>query len=170
MSRISTHLALVAAMDRDRVIGRDGAMPWHLPEDLRRFKQLTLGAPVVMGRKTFDSIVAALGRPLPGRRSLVVTRTPRDGSNDVRFFGSLDAALASVRGEPQVFVIGGGEIYAQALPFAATLYLTEIDACFAGDTRFPAIDPELWIESERETHTSAGTPPLAFAFVTYRRR
>jgi dihydrofolate reductase len=165
---VRSNLALVAAHDRNRVIGRDNAMPWHLPEDLRHFKQLTLGAPVIQGRKTFESIVASLGKPLPGRRNLVVSRSARviDGAE---CFTSLDAALDACASAPHVFVIGGGEMYALALPIAARLHLTEIDASFGGDTHFPSFDRRDWREVARDSRSSEGASGLRFAFVTYQR-
>lgn len=169
MSPPRANLALIAACDRNRVIGRDNGMPWHLPEDLRRFKQLTMGAPVVMGRKTFESILASLGRPLPGRRNLVVSRSASFTQTDVTTYRSLDAALEATAAEPRVFVIGGGELYALAMSQASTIHLTEIDAAHEGDTHFPPIDPREWRETAREAHVSAGAEGLRFAFVTYER-
>lgn len=163
---IRPNLALIAALARNRVIGRDNGMPWHLPEDLKHFKATTLGAPVIMGRRTFASI----GRPLPGRRNIVITRdASRLAGNAVEVAPSLDAALALAGDTQRVFVIGGGEIYAQAMPLAAHLHLTEIDAEIDGDTHFPPVDPQLWRAVSREPRTH-GDPPLAYAFVTYARR
>jgi dihydrofolate reductase len=164
-----SNLALVAAFDRNRLIGARGAMPWHLPEDLRHFKQLTLGAPVVQGRKTFESIVTQLGRPLPGRRNIVITRGALRAERGVEFCDALDAALALAGVASPVFVIGGGEIYREAIAYAARLHLTEIDAAFEGDTWFPEIDPKLWRETARANHAQAGAQPLRYAFVTYDR-
>lgn len=139
-------LILVAAMARNRVIGRDGGMPWHLPADLAHFKRVTLNHPVVMGRKTFESI----GFPLPKRRNVVVTRR-----SDVRFDGaetasSLDQALSRLEGEVAVMLIGGGQLYREALPRADVLELTLIDAEIDGDTTFPAWPEEEWREVARE--------------------
>ncbi len=153
-----TRVTLVAAVDRVGVIGADGAMPWHLPEDLRHFKATTMGHPMVMGRKTFDSI----GRPLPGRRTIVVTRNRHWQHADVETAHSFDEALALAGPADEVFVVGGGEIYAQALPFAHRMILTEIDTEVAGDTRFPAWSRDQWHESDRVAHEG-------FAFVTYER-
>jgi dihydrofolate reductase len=164
-----SNLALVAALDRNRLIGARGAMPWHLPEDLRHFKQLTLGAPVIQGRKTYESIVAQLGRPLPGRRNIVITRRTVSAARGVEFCDSLDAALALAGVASPVFVIGGGEIYREAIAHAARLHLTEIDAAFEGDTWFPEIDPKSWRETGRDWHVQAGPQPLRYAFVTYDR-
>ena len=156
-------IALVAALARNRVIGADNRLPWHLSEDLQRFKALTLGHPVVMGRRTFESI----GRPLPGRRNLVVSRDAAFSAGGSEAFGSLSAALAACGAAETVFVIGGAQIYALALPLARRLHLTEIDADFAGDAYFPEFDRGEWIESSRERrHAGAG---FDFAFVTYER-
>lgn len=161
----SPHLALIAAVARNGAIGRDNALLWRLPEDLKFFKRTTLGCPVVMGRKTFESI----GRPLPGRRNVVITRDPTWRAEGVDVVHSLEAALAatSTPDTERVFVIGGGEIYAQALPLADEIVLTEIDADFEGDTFFPAWPREAFREHSRETHTAeAGWD---YHFVTYRR-
>jgi dihydrofolate reductase len=156
-------VSLIAAVARNGVIGRDGRMPWHLPEDLKRFKALTMGHAIVMGRKTFDSI----GRLLPGRRTIIVTRQRNYRVEGADVVHSIDDAIALARGDDEVFVIGGGEIYVQALGRANRLHLTEIDATAEGDVHFPAIDRTQWHETSRETHRAAdGT---AFAFVTYDR-
>jgi len=158
-------IALVAALDRNRAIGRDGAMPWHLSDDLKRFKALTLGKPVLMGRKT----ARAIGRPLPGRPNLVLTRgatAPFDGQAVVH---SLDEAVARA-GNGELMVIGGGEVYALALPRAARMHLTEIaTATSDADTFFPAFDPGEWREVAREHHPADARHPLAFDFVDYER-
>jgi dihydrofolate reductase len=161
-------------MARGRVIGQGGRMPWHLPADLRHFKATTLGKPVVMGRKTFESIGC---RPLPGRSNLVVTRSDpaRFEAAGALVFPSLDAALAGARGlarrdgAGEVAVIGGGEVYRQALPLADRMVLTEIDLEAEGDTLFPAFDPADWREAARDPHPAEGGRP-AYAFVTYERR
>ena len=144
-----TELALIAAVARDRVIGLNNTLPWHLPEDLQHFKRTTLGAPIVLGRKTWDSI----GRPLPGRHNIVVTRQANWQAAGASRAVSVAAALAWAGEVPRVFVIGGAELYAQALPLADALYLTEIDAAFAGDAYFPAFDPSLWTLTQRDSHT-----------------
>jgi dihydrofolate reductase len=159
-------VSLVAAVARDGVIGRDGGIPWRLPEDLARFRDLTMGHPVVMGRRTWESLPDRF-RPLPGRRNVVVTRNPDWTAQGADRAGSVEDALDLLAGEPEVFVIGGGEIYTAALPHADELRLTEIDADVEGDTTFPTSDPGEFEETARENHVSAdGTP---FAFVTYRR-
>ena len=159
-------IAIIAAMASNRVIGKRGALPWRLPEDLKRFKELTTGHPVIMGRKTFESIVAVLGKTLPNRRSIVVTRSARYASPGCEVATSLAGAILLV-GEQQAFVIGGAEIYAQALPLADNMYLTEIDARFEGDAWFPEFDRSEWIETARESRVSAAQ--LAYSFVDYRR-
>lgn len=151
-------ISLVAAMAGNRVIGAGNRLPWHLPADLQRFKRLTMGAPVIMGRKTHESI----GRALPGRRNIVVTRRPGASWDGCEVAGSLDAALAAARDAPEVFVIGGAELYAAVLPRADRLYLTLIDADYPGDTLFPEFDAADWRETARE-------PGDGFAFVTFER-
>jgi len=152
---------LVAAVAANRVIGANGKLPWHLPEDLKHFKTLTLGHPVVMGRKTWES----LGKALPGRENIVVTRAPGYEAPGASVASSLDAALALCAGEPTVFVIGGGELYAEALSVADGLLLTEIQRDYAGDARFPAYDRAAWRETQRKPHT--GADGLRFDFVLY---
>ena len=156
--------ALVAALARNRVIGVGNRLPWRLPEDLARFKRLTMGAPVIMGRKTRESI----GRPLPGRRNIVVTRERAATWEGCVVAHSLDEALALADDAPEAFVIGGAELYAEALPLADELLLTEIDAEVKGDTFFPSWDRAAFQEESREQHVSeAGIP---FSFVRYVRR
>jgi dihydrofolate reductase len=159
-------VSLLAAVARGGVIGRGGTIPWHLPEDLARFRELTTGHTVVMGRRTWDSLPDRF-RPLPGRRNIVVTRSPEWSADGAERAGSVDEALALVGGDEHVFVLGGAEIYAAALPSADELLLTEIDLDVAGDTFFPAWDREAFVEIAREPHVAGdGTP---FAFVTYGR-
>ena len=156
----------MAAVARGGVIGRDGGIPWRLPEDMARFRELTMGHPVVMGRRTWESLPDQF-RPLPGRGNVVVTRNPDWSAQGADRVGSIEEALTLLESEPEVFVIGGGEIYATALPYADELHLTEIDADVEGDTTFPSWDPGEFEEASRETHvTGDGT---SFAFVTYRR-
>lgn len=162
---MTARLSLIAALADNRVIGRDNRMPWHLPEDLKRFKRVTLGAPVIMGRKTFESILAALGKPLPGRTNIVVTRNRDYAQPGCTVASSLDEAIALAGAAEQVFVVGGGEIYAQALPRAQRLYLTLVHIDVDGDAYFPAFAASEWREIERE----AGTGDPAFEFVTYER-
>lgn len=161
-----TQITLVAAVATDGAIGRDNALLWHLPEDMARFKALTFGKPVVMGRKTWDSLPARF-RPLPGRRNLVVSRSATELAG-AEVFASLEAALAACP-EPEVCVIGGSEIYAVALPHATRLALTEVDAAFPdADRHFPAWPRDQFTEAARETRTS--TAGVRFDFVDYLRK
>ena len=157
------HVFLVAAVAANGVIGADGKLPWRLPEDLKHFKALTLGHPVIMGRKTWES----LGRPLPGRENIVVTRSAGYDAPGASVAASLEAALALCAGEPVVYVIGGSELYAAALLFADGLVLTEIHRDYDGDTRFPDFDRKSWRETQRKRQTSADG--LRFDFVLYER-
>lgn len=144
-------VTLVVAATRDGVIGRGGGMPWRMPSSLKRFRALTMGRPMIMGRKTYASI----GRPLDGRDTIVVTRNSDFKENGVHVVDSLAAALrlaqrlAAARGVDEIIIAGGGEIYAAALPYATIVHLDWIDAIVAGDTRFPALDPSEWDEVER---------------------
>jgi dihydrofolate reductase len=159
-------ISLVAAVARNGVIGRDGTVPWRLAEDMQRFRELTTGHPVVMGRRTWESLPDRF-RPLPGRRNVVVTRTAEWRGEGAERAGSLEEAIDLVEGAERVFVIGGAELYASALPLADELVLTEIDADVDGDTFFPAFERGDFEEIAREPQvTSDGT---AFSFVTYRR-
>ena len=160
-------LTIVAAVARGGVIGRAGEIPWRIPQDMARFRALTTGHPVVMGRRTWDSLPEPF-RPLPGRRNVVVTHNPSWHAKGAERSGSLEEALHLLQDSPEVFVIGGAELYAAALPLADELRLTEIDLEVEGDTFFPDWDRSGFEQTEREAHTSEhGTP---FAFVTYRRR
>lgn len=162
-------IVLVVARADNRVIGKDGAMPWHLSEDLKRFKRITVGKPVIMGRKTFESI----GKPLPGRHNIVLTRQPGWQPEGVTVVPNLAEAIAAAGLDPRtradaIMVVGGAEIYAQALPFATRIELTEIHAAPEGDTYFPELDPARWRETFREVHQAGETHP-AFGFVTLER-
>jgi dihydrofolate reductase len=146
---------LIAAVGSNGVIGRDNDLPWRIREDLQHFKQLTLGHTLVMGRKTYDSI----GRPLPGRRTVVVTRQPDWSAEGVEVIHTLDDAL-KLAIDNDLYVAGGGEVYRQALPYADRLELTEVDQAPDGDVTFPAFDRSSWLESARD-------PREGFSFVTY---
>ncbi|AOY93275.1 diacylglycerol kinase [Cupriavidus sp. USMAA2-4] len=159
-----TLLTLIVAKARNGVIGRDNALPWRLPEDLAHFKRTTMGAPVVMGRKTWDSI----GRPLPGRRNIVVSRNPALQLAGAEVATSLEEAQRLCVGAEQIFLIGGAQLYAEALPSADRLVVTEIDADVEGDAHFPAIDRSRWLEVSRETHRSEANG-FDYAFVVYER-
>ncbi len=152
---------LVAAVAANGIIGAKGGMPWHLPEDLQHFKKLTLGHPVIMGRRTWES----LGKPLPGRENIVVSRKAGFEAPGASVAATLEAAVALCAGEPVAFVIGGAEIYAAALPIADAIVLTEIEREYEGDAHFPPWDRKAWRESQKETHTSA--EGVRFSFVLY---
>jgi len=156
-------ITLVVARARDGAIGRDNALPWHLPEDLQHFKATTLGHPIVMGRRTFESI----GRPLPGRRSIVVSRNPAWAHEGCERAGSLDDAIARCSGAPELFVVGGGQLYAEAMPRADRLIVTDVAIDVEGDTFFPAIDPARWTCTRNEPRTSR--TGLGFAIRTFER-
>jgi dihydrofolate reductase len=162
----SPRLTLIVARARNGVIGRGGTLPWRLPEELAHFKRTTMGHPIVMGRRTWASI----GRPLPGRRSIVVSRNRSFTAPGAEVVPSLDAALEAAGDVPEVFVIGGAELYAAAAPRAQRMIVTEIDADFEGDTVFPAPDPRDWEAVEHERHGATPTRPFALDFVTYHRR
>ncbi len=163
-----TQLSLIVAVERHLGIGIRNTLPWRLPEDLTFFKRTTTGHPIIMGRKTFDSI----GRPLPNRRNIVVTRNPGWVHEGVETAGSLqEAAQLASAGEALVeaFVIGGAQMYTEAMPLASKLIVTEIDADFDCDAFFPLIDPGVWSEVSREAHHSDGAG-LDYAFVIYQRQ
>jgi dihydrofolate reductase len=154
-------VSLIAAMDRNRLIGRDNALPWRLPADLAHFKKMTSGKPIVMGRKTFESI----GKPLPGRTSIVLSRSSGFAAEGVLVAGSLDSALDLAGAVAEVLVIGGSAVYELALPRAQRLYLTLVDGEFEGDSWFPCIDPGQWREIKRDTHGADVGNPHNYSFV-----
>ncbi|MEJ6022623.1 dihydrofolate reductase [Ramlibacter sp. PS4R-6] len=156
-------LGVIYARAANGVIGKGGVLPWHLPEDLAHFKELTLGCPVVMGRKTWESLPPRF-RPLPGRRNIVVTRNAQWQAQGAERAASLPEALALCAGEPQVWVIGGAEIFAQALPLSHVAEVTEIARDYEGDVYAPPLGPE-WAETKRERHGSAAG--FDYSFVTY---
>jgi len=165
-------IALIVARADNGVIGREGGLPWHLSGDLKFFKAQTLGKPVVMGRKTYQSI----GRPLPGRPNLVVTRDDTFRPTGVEVFADVAAALARARalasesGAAEVMVIGGGQIYEETLPLARRIYLTEVHARPAGDTSFPDLDPAVWREARRDPPVSGGAGQPDYSIVVLERR
>ena len=159
-------LALIAACARGGVIGVENRLPWHLPEDMKFFRETTRGKPVIMGRKTWESLPDAF-RPLPGRLNIVVSRNAGYRADGASVVGSLPDALAAAGDADIVFVMGGADLYRQALPLADRLYLTEIDESFAGDAFFPAFASDHWREAQRKPQL--GASGLGFAWVTYER-
>ena len=156
-------IALIAAISKNGVIGKENALPWYLPEDLKHFKILTTGKTVLMGRKTFESILKQLGKPLPNRINVVITRDPKYAAPEgVEIFTSVDDALRLHYNE-EVMVIGGGEIFRQTIDRATTLHITEVDQTIEGDVYFPRIDPTIWKETERENHKG-------YSFVMYKHK
>jgi len=158
-------LSLIAAMDRKRVIGRDNALPWRLPEDLRYFRRMTTGHAVIMGRRNYESI----GRPLPQRVNIVLSRNPDFRAPGCIVAGSLAAALEAAGDDPEIFVIGGADLYAQALPLADRMYLTLIDADFDGDARYPEFDARDWRMVQRDDRQPDRENPYPFSFVVLER-
>jgi dihydrofolate reductase len=161
-----THISLIAALDRECAIGKDNMLPWHLPADLKRFKALTLGKPLLMGRRTAES----LGRALPGRRNLVLTRSGRVPFDGMQAVASLDEALQLASEDPvgELCVIGGGEVFAMTLPIATHMHLTWVDTVVAGaDAFFPRFDPARWEVVARETHAADAKHVFPFEFVDY---
>ena len=159
-------ISLIAALDRNRAIGRDNDLPWRLPDDLKRFKALTLGKPILMGRKTAES----LGRALPGRRNLVLTRSGRVPFGGMQAVASVEEALVVARGDDasELCVIGGAEIYALTLPMATRMYLTHVDTAVEGaDAFFPAFVAAQWKVIARQEHAIDAKHGLAFEFVDY---
>ncbi len=159
-------ISLIVAMAENRVIGRDNALPWHLPADLRHFKTLTLGKPIVMGRKTYESI----GRPLPGRQNIVLTRDTGFQAPGCEVCASLEDAVVRAGDAEEVMIIGGAALYKEALVQADRIYLTEIHAAIEGDTWFPKIDTATWREIARERHFADEHNTLDYSFVTLERR
>jgi len=169
---IRMHKALIVAMSRNRVIGRNNKLPWYLPGDLRYFKQATMGKPVIMGRKTWDSI----GRPLPGRMNLVISRNSQwQAPAGVVAAGSLQDALikaqaqAELEGGEEVMIIGGGQIYAEALPLVDRMYITQVHAEVEGDAYFPEVNWDEWEEIGREDFSASDHNPYDYSFVVYQR-
>jgi dihydrofolate reductase len=158
-------IAIIVAVAENGVIGNDNRLPWHLPDDLKRFKTLSMGKPVVMGRRTFESI----GRPLPGRRNIVVSRQPGLAIEGTVVARSLDAALAAAGTAPEVVVIGGAEIFRLVLPRTDTIHLTRVHARVAGNVIFPELDPGEWRETAVEHHAADERHQYAFTFVTLQR-
>lgn len=164
-------LSVIVAQSQNRVIGINNKLPWYLPEDLKYFKQITQGKPIIMGRKTYESI----GRPLPGRTNIVITRDSEYQMPGVKVVHSLDQALALaeqqalVDGSEEALVIGGSEIYALTLPQADRLYLTQVHAQVEGDAFFPALDKDQWQEMLRQDFSADGPNPYDYSFIVYQR-
>jgi dihydrofolate reductase len=158
-------IVLVVAVADNGVIGRGGALPWHLPDDLKFFKAVTMGKPLLMGRRTFESI----GRPLPGRRNLVLTRGASGFPAGVEAVASIDAALALIPATPELCVIGGAALFAQTLPVAQRLYLTEVHGAVTGDVHFPPWNRAEWRETQRSEHLADERHLYAMSFVTLER-
>lgn len=165
---MSAKLGMIAAMNSNRVIGIDNKLPWHLPADLQYFKATTLGKPVVMGRLTWES----LGRPLPGRQNIVISRNSGYQAEGADLVGSLQAAidLANAQSPDEIMVIGGGQLYREALEIAETVYLTEVENDLEGDTTFPALEPALWQETFRQRHAKDQRNSFDYCFTRYERR
>jgi dihydrofolate reductase len=158
-------ISLIVAVARNGIIGRDGDLPWHLPTDLKRFKALTMGHHLVVGRKTWEEV----GRPLPGRVMVVVTRDPEYRPEGVIVVHSVEQALEVACGDDEVFIAGGGEVYRQALPLVDRMYVTRIHAEVAGDTTFPEVDPADWRLVETEDYEADERHEYPFSFEVYDR-
>jgi dihydrofolate reductase len=156
---------VVAAADND-VIGRDGGLPWRLPADLRHFRELTMGKPIVMGRLTWESI----GRPLPGRQNIVMTRQSAYAAEGADVVATAEEAVAAAGGADEIMVIGGAQVYAEFLPRAGRIYLTRVHAEPAGDVRFPPVDEAEWRETSRDVHGADAEHEYAFSFLVLERR
>ncbi len=159
-------LSLVVAASSNNVIGSDGGLPWHLPDDLRHFKRLTTGKPVIMGRRTFESI----GRPLPDRRNIVMTRQTDYAAHGCEVVSSVSEALELVHGVDEVMIIGGGQVYRDFLPHADRIYLTRVQADVGGDTYFPGIDENGWHRVMSEHHAADERHAYAFDLMVFERR
>jgi dihydrofolate reductase len=158
-------ISIIVAVAQNGVIGAGNRLPWHLPDDLKRFKALSMAKPIVMGRRTFDSI----GKPLPGRTNIVVSRQPGLAIEGTIVTPSLDAALVAAGAVPEVVVIGGAEIFRQVLPRTEVIHLTRVHARVAGDVVFPELDPGKWRETALEHHAADERHQYAFTFVTLER-
>ncbi|OFZ67104.1 MAG: diacylglycerol kinase [Betaproteobacteria bacterium RBG_16_56_24] len=161
-----SRLSIIVAMAKNRVIGANNTLPWHLPADLKHFKALTMGRHIVMGRKTHESI----GKPLPGRTSVVVTRNADYSAPGVIVANSLEAAISACGDDAEIFVIGGAELYRQAIDLAGRIYLTEIDANIPGDAHFTELDHKLWQETARVSHAPDEKNAYPYHFVVYDRK
>jgi dihydrofolate reductase len=158
-----THLSLIVAMDENRLIGNDNQLPWRLPADLAFFKRTTMGKPIIMGRKTFDSI----GRPLPGRHNIVITRDPEFSAEGCEVVHSIEAALAGCSDHDELMLIGGATLYEQTLDQVGCMYVTRIHHSFSGDTWFPEFDIRHWRISEQQDFDPDQSNSFAYSFVKY---
>ena len=158
-------ITIIAAMDRNRLIGDGDRLPWRLPADMRRFKALTMGKPIIMGRRTYESI----GRALPGRRNIVLSRDSEFRAPGCEVFASLDDALDACERADELMIIGGARLYAESLPRARRMHLTLLHATFSGDAWFPQYDEGKWREISREDHEAGADSPCAFSFVDLER-
>ncbi len=165
-SILNPKISILVAMAKNRTIGVNNALPWRCPEDLKHFKTLTMGHHMIMGRKTFDSI----GKPLPGRTTVVVSRNAELKIEGCVIAHSLQKAIAACTGDPEIFVVGGAELYQQAISLVDTLYITEIQQDVEGDAHFPEFDTSVWQEISREVRSQETPQPLKYHFVTYRRK
>lgn len=165
-------VSIIVAASENNVIGKDNAIPWHLPDDLKFFRKKTEGHPVIMGRKNFASIVAALGKPLPNRQNIVITRDTGFTADGCEIVYSIEEAISLASHGPteEIFIIGGGEIYKQAMQIADCIYLTRVHAEVDGDVLFPEIDPDEWEVIEMVEHSADEKHEYAFTFLTYQRR
>jgi len=161
-----SRLSIIVAMARNHTIGINNTLPWRCPEDLKHFKALTMGHHMIMGRKTFDSI----GKPLPGRTTVVVTRNTDLQIEGCRIAHSLKAAIAACAGDDEIFIVGGAELYRQAITLVDTLYITEVQQEVEGDAHFPEFDKSAWRETSRAVNSQMTPQPLNFHFVTYHRK
>ena len=159
-------ISLIAAMDRKRVIGKDNALPWSMPADLKHFRDLTRAHPVIMGRKTYESI----GRPLPDRKNIILTRDPEWHAEHCMTAHTTAEAVAAAGDAPEIMVIGGEQVFRMFLPTAQKMYLTLIDADFDGDATFPEWDPDEWRETAREAHPADAENPHPYTFLTLERK
>jgi len=160
-----TRVSIIAAMAKNRVIGIENRLPWRLPGDMQRFRALTMGHHILAGRKTYESI----GKPLPGRSMVVITRSGDFTAPGCIVVNSVAEAVAACRGDAEIFIIGGEQLYRQTLDVADRIYLTEVQAEFTGDARFPELDPTLWRETERKSFPADDSNPCPYDFVVYDR-
>ena len=158
-----THLSLIVAMDENRLIGNDNQLPWHLPADLAFFKSTTMGKPIIMGRKTFDSI----GRPLPGRRNIIITRNPDFSADGCEIVNDIDSALERCSDQDELMLIGGASLYEQIMTRVNNMYITQVHHTFEGDTWFPEFDLAEWKIESQQDFSAEGNNKYAYSFVKY---